>query len=513
MKVGENMRIKNSMRNMITSISSNIVTIIIGLLAQAIFIKIMGIEYLGLNGLFTNIISMLGIVELGIGSAIIYNLYKPIAINDVETIKSLMNFYKKSYNIIGIVVLTIGLIIIPFLPLIIEDVTVKINVPLIYILFLLDIVFSYFLSYKRSILYASQKNYLINLIHIGYTILLNIGQLLMLFYTKNYYLYLIVKIIVRIIENLIITYIVNKEYSYLKEDAKKLDPTIEKDIIKKVKALFFHKIGGFVVLGTDNIIISKFLGLVSVGLYSNYYMIINAVQTLFSQALVALTPSVGNLLVKENKNKTFEVFKKIRFMNFWIATFTSVCILNMMQQFITIWIGEEYLLDDIVLIVLVFNLFQKLMRSTYQTFKEAAGIYYEDRFVPLLESLINIIVSIIGVKLIGLAGVFIGTIISGFVLWFYSYPKYVYKKLFDRSYKDYLKETLGYIILFIVISYLTYYINNIYLVNNIYFEFVKNILIAIIVPNILMLLVFIKNDNFKYYIQLIKTKFTKKIKN
>ena len=513
MKVGENMRIKNSMRNMITSISSNIVTIIIGLLAQAIFIKIMGIEYLGLNGLFTNIISMLGIVELGIGSAIIYNLYKPIAINDVETIKSLMNFYKKSYNIIGIVVLTIGLIIIPFLPLIIEDVTVKINVPLIYILFLLDIVFSYFLSYKRSILYASQKNYLINLIHLGYTILLNIGQLLMLFYTKNYYLYLIVKIIVRIIENLIITYIVNKEYSYLKEDAKKLDPTIEKDIIKKVKALFFHKIGGFVVLGTDNIIISKFLGLVSVGLYSNYYMIINAVQTLFSQALVALTPSVGNLLVKENKNKTFEVFKKIRFMNFWIATFTSVCILNMMQQFITIWIGEEYLLDDIVLIVLVFNLFQKLMRSTYQTFKEAAGIYYEDRFVPLLESLINIIVSIIGVKLIGLAGVFIGTIISGFVLWFYSYPKYVYKKLFDRSYKDYLKETLGYIILFIVISYLTYYINNIYLVNNIYFEFVKNILIAIIVPNILMLLVFIKNDNFKYYIQLIKTKFTKKIKN
>jgi len=513
MKVGENMRLKNSMRNMITSISSNIVTIIIGLLAQAIFIKIMGIEYLGLNGLFTNIISMLGIVELGIGSAIIYNLYKPIAINDVETIKSLMNFYKKSYNIIGIVVLTIGLIIIPFLPLIIEDVTVKINVPLIYILFLLDIVFSYFLSYKRSILYASQKNYLINLIHIGYTILLNIGQLLMLFYTKNYYLYLIVKIIVRIIENLIITYIVNKEYSYLKEDAKKLYPTIEKDIIKKVKALFFHKIGGFVVLGTDNIIISKFLGLVSVGLYSNYYMIINAVQTLFSQALVALTPSVGNLLVKENKNKTFEVFKKIRFMNFWIATFTSVCILNMMQQFITIWIGEEYLLDDIVLIVLVFNLFQKLMRSTYQTFKEAAGIYYEDRFVPLLESLINIIVSIIGVKLIGLAGVFIGTIISGFVLWFYSYPKYVYKKLFDRSYKDYLKETLGYIILFIVISYLTYYINNIYLVNNIYFEFVKNILIAIIVPNILMLLVFIKNDNFKYYIQLIKTKFTKKIKN
>ena len=200
-------------------------------------------------------------------------------------------------------------------------------------------------------------------------------------------------------------------------------------------------------------------------------------------------------------------------MNFWIATFTSVCILNMMQQFITIWIGEKYLLSDVVLIVLVFNFFQKMMRNSYQTFKEAAGIYYEDRYVPLFESIINIVASIILVKIIGLPGIFLGTIISGFVLWFYSYPKYVYKKLFDRSYKDYLKETLGYIILFIVISYLTYYINNIYLVNNIYFEFVKNILIAIIVPNILMLLVFIKNDNFKYYIQLIKTKITKKIKN
>lgn len=508
------MRTKNSIKNVIAAMLSNIITIVIGLIAQAVFIKILGVEYLGLNGLFTNIISMLGIVELGLGNAIIFNLYKPLASNDTETIKSLMKFYKKSYILIAILVLLIGLVIIPFLPLLIEDVTININIVGIYLLFLIDIVCSYLLSYKRSIFYADQKNYYVNIIHIGYTILLNLSQLVILFFTKNYYLYLTIKIIIRLIENLIITILANKKYPYLLEKKiKNIDKRIEKDIFTKVKALFFHKIGGFIVLGTDNILISKYLGLAVVGLYSNYYMIINAIQTLFSQALVALTPSVGNLLVKENKNKTFEVFKRIRFMNFWIATFTSVCILNMMQQFITIWIGEKYLLSDVVLIVLVFNFFQKMMRNSYQTFKEAAGIYYEDRYVPLFESIINIVASIILVKIIGLPGIFLGTIISGFVLWFYSYPKYVYKKLFDRSYKDYLKETLGYIILFIVISYLTYYINNIYLVNNIYFEFVKNILIAIIVPNILMLLVFIKNDNFKYYIQLIKTKITKKIKN
>lgn len=498
------MRTKNGFINVLASLSSNIVTIIIGLVAQALFIKIMGIEYLGLNGLFTNIISMLGIIELGIGSAIIYNLYKPIADKDIETIKSLIKFYKKSYHVIGFIVLTIGLIIIPFLPLIIEDVTVNINIPLVYILFLLEIVFSYFLSYKRSILYAEQKNYIINLIHIGYTVLLNAGQLLVLIFTKNYYLYLIIKIIARVIENLVITYIVNKKYSYLIGDAKSLDKKIESDIIKKVKALFFHKIASFVVAGTDNIIISKFLGVIWVGLYSNYFLVINAVQTLFIQALIALTPSVGNLLVTESKDVQFNTFKKVRFLNFWIACFSAIAVLIIMNSFITIWIGDEYLLSKLVLVVLIFNLFQKLMRSTYQIFKEAAGIYHEDRFVPLVESLINIIVSIIGVKLIGLAGVFIGTIVSGFALWLYSYPKYVYKKLFERDIKLYLKETIGYILLFVVVACVTYSINNIYIFANVYLEFIKNIIIVILVPNLIMLLTFIKNDNFIYYLNLFK---------
>lgn len=498
------MRTKNGFINVLASLASNIITIIIGLLAQALFIKIMGIEYLGLNGLFTNIISMLGIIELGIGSAIIYNLYKPIADKDIETIKSLMKFYKKSYHIIGFVVLTLGLIIIPFLPLIIDDVTVNVNIPLIYILFLLEIVFSYFLSYKRSILYANQKNYIINLIHIGYTVLLNVGQLLVLFFTKNYYLYLIIKIVVRIIENLVITYIANKKYDYLREPSKPLDKKIERDIIKKVKALFFHKIASFVVAGTDNIIIAKFLGIMWVGLYSNYYLVINAVQTLFIQALVALTPSVGNLLVTEPKDVQFNTFKKVRFMNFWVACFSAIAVLIIMRSFISIWIGEEYLLTKLVLIVLVFNLFQKLMRSTYQTFKEAAGIYHEDRYVPIVESIINIVVSIIGVKLVGLAGVFIGTIVSGFVLWFYSYPKYIYKKLFGRNIKAYLKETLGYILLFVFIASITCCVNDMYVFKNIYIEFIKNVIIAILIPNLIMLVIFIKNDNFCYYLNLLK---------
>lgn len=501
------MRTKNSLKNMISSMTSNILTIIIGIVAQAIFIKILGSEYLGLNSLFNNVISMLAIAELGIGSAIVYNLYKPIAENNIEQIKSLMQFYKKNYQVIGIVVAVIGLLLIPFLKYIvnIEAITININVYFVYLLFLLDTVFSYFLSYKRSLLYATQQNSIISIIHIGYVLILNLLQLIILFFTKNYYLYLLTRMVTRILENLVITYIANKNYPYLKDkNVKKLNKSLEKDIYTKIKALFFHKIGAFVVLGSDNIIISKFLGLVTVGLYSNYYMIINAIQTIFSQIIQSTTASVGNLLVTESKQKSFLVFKKIRFLNYWLATFSCTCILVIMQSFIKIWIGDFYLLSTGVLIVLVFNLYQKLMRSSYSSFKEAAGIYYEDRFVPLIEATLNIIVSIFCCKLFGLAGVFMGTVISGLALWCYSYPKYVYKKLFDRNYIEYAKETIGYIILFVLIASGTYYLSTIINFSNIYLEFISNVMISLIVPNALLFIMFFKTDNFKYYSNLLK---------
>lgn len=501
------MKTKNSIKNSIAAMFANLVTILIGFIAQAMFINILGTEYLGINGLFSNIISMLGIVELGIGSAIIYNLYKPMEEKNIETIKSLMNFYKKAYNIIALIVLIIGIILIPFLHFFIEKITVDINIQIVYILFIIDIVCSYLFSYKRSILYADQKNYIINIVHMAYLIILNISQLIVLYITKNYYIYLIVKVLMRIIENNIITFIVNKKYKYLKQGkAKKLDSEIGKDILKKVKALFLHKIGYFLVLGTDNIIISKFLGIVTVGLYSNYFLVINAVQTLFGQAITAITPSVGHMLVEGDKKKNYEIFKKVRFINFWISTFTAISILIIIQPFIILWIGEKYLLSNIVLYLLVFNYFQKIMRSSYNTFKEAGGIYYEDRFVPLIESALNIIFSIIFVKLLGLSGVILGTILSDFVIWFYSFPKFIYKNLFRENYWKYTKETIGYILIFIIISIITYTISNIIVVDSNILKIIINCIIAIIIPNFIILVIFIKTDNIKYIKNLLITK-------
>lgn len=500
-------RKKSSFKNMITAVSSNVLTIIVGLVAQAVFIKILGSEYLGLNGLFSNVISMLGIVELGMGSAIIYNMYKPIAENDHEKIKSLMQFYKKSYRIITLIISIIGIMIIPFIKYIvdIESVTVDINVYLVYILFLLETICSYILSYKRSMLYADQKEYITNIIHMGYTILVNTMQLTFLYFTHDYYLYLIIKVMMRLVENIVISSYVNRRYSYLLDNnVTKLDSKTEKDIFQKIKALFFHKIGTFIVSGTDNIIISKYLGLVTVGLYSNYYMIINAVQTVINHIIQATRASVGNLLVTESKTKQFDIFNKIRFVNFWISCFSSICIFVIMDSFITIWIGYKFVLPTKVLLVLVINFFIVSSRSTYGAFKEAAGIFYEDRFVPIIESLLNIVLSIIFVKKFGLMGVFMGTIASGLVLWCYSYPKYVYNKLFGRKISDYIKETIYYFIIFILIAGFTYSLAILISFDNVYLQFISNVLIALIVPNVIMLLLFSKDENFKYFINIIK---------
>ena len=500
-------RKRSSVKNMITAVGSNIITIIVGLVAQAIFIKILGSEYLGLNGLFSNIISMLGIAELGIGSAIIYNMYKPIADKDTEKIKSLMQFYKKSYTIITLIIACIGVLIIPFIKFVVDinSVTVNINVYFVYLLFLSETICSYILSYKRSILYADQKEYITNVIHIGYTIIVNTFQLIFLYLTHNYYLYLIIKIIMRLLENVVISLYVNRKYEYLKEnDSTSLDKKTEKDIFQKIKALFFHKIGTFIVSGTDNIIISKYLGLVTVGLYSNYYLIINAVQTVLNHFVSATKASVGNLLVTEEKQKQFEIFDKIRFMNFWLSCVSAICIFVIMDSFITIWIGYKFVLPTKVLLILVINFFITTSRYVYGSFKEAAGIFYEDRFVPIIESLLNIILSIIFVKKFGLMGVFMGTVASGLVLWCYSYPKYVYKNLFGRSYIDYMKETIYYFIIFVLIAGFTYSLAVLISFDNIYLQFISNVLISVIVPNIILLLLFSKDDNFKYFLNMLK---------
>lgn len=497
------MRTKYSVKNSITSFISNIVLLITTIIAQRVFINILGIEYLGLNGLFSNVLTMLSLFELGIGSAIIYNLYKPIANNDIEEIKSLTLFYKKSYNVVVLVMFIVGILVIPFVPLI-ASTDLPVNIYLIYLLYLIYTLSSYFIAYKRSLIIANQRNYINNIIHMIYTIILNVSQLVILFLTKNYYLYLLIKIVCVFLENIITGLIANKMYPYLLDkEVKEISKKIKNDIISKVKALFIHKLSAVVKYGTDSIIISIFFGLTMVGVYTNYYYIIYSVNNIFSGIVASVSASVGNLLVDKDLDKRYLVFKKINFLNFYISVFTSCCILVLSQDFIKLWVGDKYLLSFITLVVLVINFYQIMMRTSYLAFKDAAGIWVEDRIVPILEITLNIVFSIVFLKLFGIVGVFMGTVMSAIPVWFYSYPKFVYKKIFNKGLKYYIKDTVIEVLSFIFIITSSYFVAGLFTNTSTLIELIIRGIVTVIFVNVVFIIFFGRKEEFKYYLNLI----------
>lgn len=496
------MRSKEAIKNTICSLFSYLIIAIIGFVSQRIFLDALGNEYLGIHSLFSNIMTMLGIIELGFGSAVITNLYKPVAQDDYKLINKLLEFYRRVYRGIAIIVFIIGLFIIPFVDKIVGNTTLNINFKFIFLFYLIDTVSSYLLSYKRSIIYAYQKAYIINLVHTLVVIFMNILQIFILIYTGNYYIYLIIKVVCRIIENMIINNIANKKYSFINNKLENgLSKETKEDILRKVKGLLFHKIGTFIVCGTDNIIISILpgLGIAWVGLYSNYLLITNQLSSIISQIFSSVTASVGSLIVEENYKKSYKIFKAILFVNSWIYTYASISLFFISKPFITLWIGKEYLFEDYVVLALVINFYLNGMRNSYTLFKDAAGIFYEDRMVPLVESVINLIISFIAGYFWGIIGVFIGTICSNLVLYIYSFPKYVYKGVFKKSSSSYLKELLYYFMLFIFIFITSYLVIENISFSNLFIELIMKTIISFIICNFSFFIIKRKSEEFKYF--------------
>lgn len=498
------MRTSSSIKNIVAALVMNAVVILLSFITQKVFVDILGLQYLGVNGLFTNIISMLGVIEIGLGSAIVYHLYKPLANHDVEHIKSLLRFYKVGYQTIAALVMIIGVALIPIMPTLVGEIDIPINITAVYLLFLVDVVFSYLLAYKRSILYADQKNYLINITHIASTLIMNSLQIAALIITGNFYLYLVIKVAFRILENLAINTWVNRRYGYLNDNRiQPLEDGIRQDIFKKVKALSMHKIGAFIVVGSDIIIISAFLGITTAGLYSNYYLVISAISMLVTQVFTAITASVGNLLIMSNPQKAYKIYSRVRFANFWIATVASVGLLVVMDALIAAWLGIEYILAAGSLLALSINLYLQLSRSSITSFKEAAGIFHEDRYIPVLESLINILLSIIFLRLFGLVGVFIGTICSVLMVHLFSYPKYVYTKLFERGYGTYYLQFVKSLAIATIIGAVTFTLSRMITIENAVLQLVFNTALSLLVPNVILYAIFKDSAEFKYFQHLI----------
>lgn len=494
------MRLLNSIKNATVATIMNVIVILMGFIVQKIFVIHLGNEYLGLNGLFNNILSILSVVELGFGSAMVYHLYKPVYDNDKIKINVLLKYYKKIYRIITIIIVCLGIIIMPFIKSIIGNISISDSIYVLYLLALFDIAVSYLLTYKRSILYANQKTYIINIIHIFYVVLLNLVEIFVLILLKNYIIYLVIKIIFRLLENIIINIISNKMYPYIcRKNNYTIDNRTKKDIIQKVKGLAFHRIGGALVLGTDNIIISYFFGVIKVGIYSNYNLIISAVTNLFGQVFSSITASVGNLLIENDRKKSLQIYNRILFANSWLYCIAATCIICLIDPFISIWMGTDYLLPTSVLIVIVLNFYLQGLRKTSAIFKEAAGIFFEDRYMPLIESLINIVASIVLAKYLGLIGIFIGTVLSSLVLFLYSYPILVYKKLFRRKYSEFFLKHIKYIIISMGIVMFSMFIVNKINISNMIITLIINLIVSIMTSVCIYILIFKRSREYKYY--------------
>lgn len=504
------MRIKNSMKNIYINILTQIVITLLGFFSRKVFLDSLGIEYLGINGLLTNILSMLGLVEGGIGASIVYNLYKPLANNDKPKIIALVQLYKKIYSILAIGIFILGLSLYPFLGILMNEGG---NIPfisIIYIIFLIKNIISYLNAHKWSLINADQRGYILAKYNLLFNVITTISKVIILITTKNYILYLLIEAAIFIIQNIYNGKVVEKRYPYIKtKDKYIVEKEVKDNLIMNVKALFLHNIGGYCVFGTDNILISALINVKTVGLYSNYTMIISQVSSLLTPIINGIGASVGNLIATESKEKNYEIFKVANFISFWIYSFCSIALYNLINPFITWFFGEGLLLDRLTLLIVLINFYITGMRNVINIFKSKAGIFSQDKYVPIIESVINLGSSLILVKYLGLAGIFIGTTISSITIPLWIQSKLVYNNVFNKSVLEYFKNYVIYIIMTVIASIITNRICYIFEINNNFTSLIFKGIICFIIPNMLFLLVFFKTSEFQYLWNVFIPKITK----
>ena len=493
-------RTKKSIINTGVSLGSQIVIILLGFISRRVLIYSVGVEYLGINGLMTNILSIFSLAESGIGVAIGYSLYKPLSENNIELIKSLMRFYRNVYRILAIMTAGIGMIFYPFLPFFLKNNTAS-NANLIYILFLASSVCSYLWSYKVTLNSSDQNKYLYTIANTLTQIAVLIAKVFILYFTQNYIIYLCIELGSTLIKNIIFSFIMDKRYPYLKEkNVNKLKKEERKKLFSNIKSLFLGKVGFILSQCSDNLVISSIISVASVGLYSNYTTLISSVSGFVTTFSSSVTASMGNLVASENKEKIYEVYKRIDFINYWLYSFSAICLLCLTEPFIILWLGKEYVLSKGILVVAILIFYLQGINSALDVVKNAAGLYYPDRFVPIIQALINLIISIVLAYKIGILGVLIGTLASFLSCSFWTKPFFVYKEIFDISFMKYIVGEGKKIIIATIIGGVIYFSQGLIQISNIYVNFCVKAVVTIIMSNGMLALMY-KNTKEFYYIK------------
>ena len=496
-------------RNIKYSAVNYIAVNLLKFIVRMVFIKTLPIEYLGVNCLFTNVLAMLSLAELGIGPAIVYSLYKPLAYGDKETVKSIMRLFKKVYIAVGGIILVLGLLLFPFLDSFIKDGQGVPQVHYFYLVFLLNTVVSYLWTYKRSLLIADQKQYVVNIYQAAVQVLVAVLQIIFLLIFADYWCFIILMLLGTVLENFSIAHKADKEYPYLNEKAEVLDLDIKQQIVKNTKAMICHKIGGMVVFSSSNLVLSKFAGLAAVGLYSNYYMVIAALNAFAAKFFESITASIGNLMVLEESGKKIKAFKITEFITALQASICFCGLYVLFNPFVELWVGKEYLFSEVVVTAMAFSFYLTYMRKAVLMFRDACGLYWNDRYKPLAESVINLAASIYLTVHYGVIGVVVGGVISTLLTCFWVEPYVLFNNGIDIKLKDYFIDYLKFTVVALLAAVTSQLVYSSLFTNVTILNFISSILICVIITLTLWFVVFYKREEMQYLVNFVKSKFLK----
>lgn len=498
-------RTEYSILNIATGIGGYILNTILGFACRIVFVRCLSADYLGVNGLFTNILTMLSLTELGIGSAIGYALYKPLAENDEEKIASLMKFYQRAYHIIGIVVACVGLALIPFLNIIIqEQPDISESIYLLYLINLFNTASTYFFSYRSSLLVVAQQNYIVSGLNYVITIFQSIFQSVFLMITHNYLVYLLIQMAGTFIYNVAISTIAGRRYPFIK--AKNIRPLLKEErqsLFNNIRDLTIYKISGLLVNSTDNILITFFQGLATTGITSNYTLLVNTLNSLLNQVFNGLTASVGNHNATESNEKKFEMFSFLNLMNFWIFGWAALGIIFCSNDLVRLCFGDEYVLSIDIPLVMALNFYTVGLQNAIWTYKQTMGLFHYGRFLQIITAVLNIIFSVILGYKWGVFGILFATFLARLLtnLWYDPYAVFVHG--FSKSPVLYVVKYIHYLVtLGIAAAVCFILLTPIHM--PIFVQSIIKIILCSIICNIVFYVMFRRTQEFSKFKEIIK---------
>ena len=436
---------KQSTRNVVVNVGAKMIMMLLPFAIRSVMIYTLGNLYLGMDSLFSSVLNMLSLSELGFSAAIVYAMYKPVAQQDDQKVRALLTFYKRIYRIVGCVILGLGLALLPNIKMFIAEGTAypqDINIYVVYLVLLINTALSYFLfAYKNAVLVAAMRNDLDAILDLIRSILSHGLQILVLVALRSYYLYVLVLPLITVVNNIVRSYVIDKRFPQYKGESL-LTKAEQKDIMSRVGALIGNKIGAVVFASVDSMVISAYLGLEVLGKYGNYYTIFSAVYAVFSTAYTAIQSTVGNSLVSKNQEENYSLFRKLFAGNAVLTCFSTCCFLFLYQPFMRLWVGENNLLGIEIPALLALYYFIKSTRRICFLFKEAAGMWRETWLMPYISVVVNLVANILMVKWIGLSGVLLSSIMALVVVEIPWETNVFFKRYFQKNLGQYVKQIL-----------------------------------------------------------------------